>query len=92
MKYPKFDGSQSCAETSFEFFYGENSDTASSVVAKKICRMCAFIVPCAEYAIEHEQFGVWGGLGPSERRALRRRNRIRLSKRTDELYGAARAS
>lgn len=78
MKYPNFDGTQSCAETSFEFFYGETSDTTSSRVAKRICGMCAFIVPCAEYGIEHEQFGVWGGLGPGERREIRRRKGSRL--------------
>ena len=40
--------------------------------AKSICRICPLLITCAQYAIEsNEEFGVWGGLTPNERRALR---------------------
>lgn len=41
--------------------------------AKLICNLCPFKAKCAEYAIvADEEFGVWGGLTPSERSALKR--------------------
>lgn len=39
--------------------------------AKAICATCPVIDPCREYALRHgEIYGVWGGLGEAERRAL----------------------
>jgi len=45
--------------------------------AKAICRMCPVIADCYEYAIRiKEQFGIWGGLNPRERRRLAPSGRI----------------
>ncbi|MCF7553344.1 WhiB family transcriptional regulator [Pseudonocardia sp. WMMC193] len=39
--------------------------------AKAVCGRCPVMDMCREFALEtREPFGVWGGLGESERRAL----------------------
>ena len=39
--------------------------------AKQVCRSCPVIQECRRFALEsREPFGVWGGLGESERRAI----------------------
>lgn len=40
--------------------------------ARKICRGCPVIVECLKHAIKHnEKEGVWGGLTPAERGAIK---------------------
>lgn len=41
--------------------------------AKKLCAMCVHRADCAEWGIDNETHGVWGGLDPEERRLLKRR-------------------
>lgn len=44
--------------------------------AKAICARCPVLSECLAFALETGQdYGIWGGLTPEERRALRRRNR-----------------
>lgn len=39
--------------------------------AKEICWQCPALGPCREYALANaEPYGVWGGLGETERRAI----------------------
>ncbi len=39
--------------------------------AKAICARCPALLACREHALRHgERYGVWGGLGEAERRAL----------------------
>ncbi|MFE4959215.1 WhiB family transcriptional regulator [Streptomyces sp. NPDC056653] len=46
--------------------------------AKAVCGGCPVRELCLEWAMENGQdSGVWGGLGESERRALKRRTRRR---------------
>jgi hypothetical protein len=55
----------------------------NQVEAKIICSFCPVKQLCADYAIlANEEFGVWGGLDPAERRAISssRANRPGLSK------------
>lgn len=41
-------------------------------VAKEICRFCPVAIQCLEYSlINNEMYGVWGGIGESDRRRLR---------------------
>lgn len=54
-----------------EVFYPDSRGNARE--AKQLCRQCPVIADCLAYALEHDEaFGIWGGLGPRERRALRR--------------------
>lgn len=42
--------------------------------AKAICRRCAVVEDCLEWALETSQdTGVWGGMSEDERRATKRR-------------------
>ncbi|WP_393063813.1 WhiB family transcriptional regulator [Streptomyces sp. LN549] len=46
--------------------------------AKAVCRGCPVREECLRWALENGQdAGVWGGLGETERRALKRRSRRR---------------
>lgn len=46
--------------------------------AKAICRRCIVLGECLTWAIETGQdAGVWGGTSEDERRALKRRSRVR---------------
>lgn len=40
--------------------------------AKEVCAACPVRQECLDYAVkEHADWGIWGGLAPRERRALR---------------------
>lgn len=39
-----------------------------------ICFGCPVIDECLTYALEHREYGIWGGTTEEERRALRRQN------------------
>lgn len=48
--------------------------------AKLVCRDCPVRQQCLDYAVRaNEQYGVWGGRTPDERRAVRRGMRRRES-------------
>lgn len=41
---------------------------------KALCMGCPAVVACAKYAIvADEEWGIWGGLTPNDRRAIKRR-------------------
>jgi WhiB family transcriptional regulator, redox-sensing transcriptional regulator len=57
-----------------EFFFQDHKSTAVKK-AKTICAGCAVLEKCKEYALEHVEFGVWGGMTANERRRLMRARR-----------------
>lgn len=61
-----------CAEVDPDPFYPPKGGTTRP--AKKVCAACPVREKCLAYALENREIeGVWGGLGPVERRALLRR-------------------
>jgi len=55
-----------------QFFHPENERgprrAAREAAAKAICAQCPVIRECASYALRtREPYGIWGGLGESER-------------------------
>jgi hypothetical protein len=81
IKYPNYDGTQSCARMGVEMFYQDydNKRTAQEVAdLKEFCSNCNIQVECMEYAIKHEKYGFWGGTTPYERRTIRNKRKIRL--------------
>jgi WhiB family redox-sensing transcriptional regulator len=64
-----------CAETDPETFYPVGSSRAADYEpAKTICARCDVRNDCLRYALDtNEEHGVWGGLTPDERYALRQR-------------------
>jgi WhiB family redox-sensing transcriptional regulator len=62
------------------FFTEENNETNISVYAlgKTICSGCSVRQQCLEWAVRHEAHGLWGGMTPRERMAIRRKRNIIL--------------
>ncbi|EOM75173.1 WhiB family transcriptional regulator [Rhodococcus rhodnii LMG 5362] len=59
-------------------------------IAKRVCFECPVLAQCRSHALEaQEPFGVWGGMGESERHALLRRERRRKSVVAAEIEPAA---
>lgn len=44
----------------------------------EVCAGCNVLTACREYAIAHEDYGVWGGTTPKQRRVIRRQRRQAL--------------
>lgn len=64
-----------CASTDPELFYPPDHRGAVTGyrAAKRVCAGCPVKAECLADAMERdEQWGVWGGLAPDERLALRR--------------------
>lgn len=68
-----------CADVPTEvFFYegGAPGHARASAIAKKICSGCPIAEPCLTWAVHNkEEYGIWGGKTPDERRILRDRIR-----------------
>ncbi|MBA2426413.1 MAG: WhiB family transcriptional regulator [Actinobacteria bacterium] len=55
-------------------FFPEHGHSAAR--AKAICARCPVVEQCLEWAIQHEDSGVWGGTTAPERVELRRARRV----------------
>ena len=63
-----------CAQVDPELWFPESGQPNGK--AKLVCSWCDVKVECLAFALRaNEQYGVWGGLSPDERRRLRRRQR-----------------
>ncbi len=76
-----------CRQMGSELFFpvGERGEAAVAqiVAAKQVCARCLVRLHCLTYALAADpEDGIWGGLGPSERRALQRARRARHQLRT----------
>lgn len=70
-----------CREVDPDLFFPEPSFSAAA--AKKVCLACDVRIECLEYAVEHGEHGIWGGLSDNQRMALRRaRDPERFSRHT----------
>lgn len=72
-----------CSQIGLETFFEDsekinNKGTAREdyKAALKVCSSCAHVSECAEWAIKHELFGIWGGTTPIQRKAIRRQRNI----------------
>ena len=65
-----------CAQVDPTLFDGGEIDSPTPYgKARAICRQCPVQGECLAYALEHnEQYGVWGGLSPAQRKELRRKS------------------
>jgi WhiB family transcriptional regulator, redox-sensing transcriptional regulator len=66
-----------CREEDAALFFGPNrfepkrERVRREAAAKAICAVCPALAACREHALAHEEpYGVWGGLGEADRRAL----------------------
>lgn len=71
-----------CASVGGDFWFPEKvpggSNSTEMVMAKSICGRCIHQVECAEWGIQNENYGIWGGITEGERRFIRRKRKIVL--------------
>ena len=88
---PTFDGTQPCMKTDPEIFFPElpekekgervtgperRSYNIAVITAKSICKSCAFVQPCLDYALTTSVVGIWGATTERERNTVRRSRRM----------------
>lgn len=69
LEFPDFGSEAACFGQDTELFYSD--DTKDIAAAKAICADCPLIQECATWAVQHEEFGVFGGLSAKERNLMR---------------------
>lgn len=75
--YPNFmtEGLPVCTTTDPEIFFPEKGMNGSSryavEAAKKMCNACPYKSACIEWAVDHDEIGIWGGTTPKDRRKLK---------------------
>jgi WhiB family transcriptional regulator, redox-sensing transcriptional regulator len=81
MLWDSWTAQAACRDHDPELFFPEGKypeGRPETGVAKAICAGCPVIDKCLEYALTHPAaaaFGIWGGLLPDERLAVRSRRR-----------------
>lgn len=62
-----------CAGMSTEAFYPEREGARAAIEAARfVCGGCEVAGPCLQWALDHDEFGVWAGTTENQRRAMRR--------------------
>lgn len=69
LRFPRFRNQARCSEVDPDLWFPEPG--GSSAPAKRICLGCEARTECLEFAIQHGEKGVWGGLSEEQRRATR---------------------
>jgi len=60
-----------CKEVDADLFFPEGKNKREQEhTAKQICASCPVVTDCLQFAIDNEQFGIWGGTTEEERRHL----------------------
>ncbi len=83
--YPVFEdqGIPVCATTDPEIFFPEKGAKGQSLyivnAARRICNTCPYKEPCLEWAVVHDEMGIWGGTTQKERRVHRRKLKVTKS-------------
>ena len=62
-----------CVGDDPDVFFPSHGDPGTQ--AREVCADCAVRNDCLNYAIDADEFGIWGGLDQEERRNLKRRQR-----------------
>lgn len=82
MREPRFYEEPACAEVGGDLFFPERFEQPFGNIeinmAKKICLSCTHKNECAEWGINKEIHGIWGGLTEIQRRIIRRQRSIKL--------------
>jgi hypothetical protein len=74
--YPDFSsqGTPPCAEAMPDSYFSDTSSKngyTHGANAKKICSTCPYQIVCLEYALKHNEIGIWGGTTENERRRMK---------------------
>ena len=65
----------SCRETNDPDIWVEET-SENKPMAIKVCRSCPHVIECAQYGVEHEVIGIWGGLTTKQRADMASRQGI----------------
>lgn len=73
VRYPRFDGTQACADLTppAAAYLPVPPAQANLAAARRRCSGCLFRAACQRYALGHDVQGIWGGLDDRQRRAQR---------------------
>lgn len=63
-----------CAQTDPELFFPDKGQPTAA--AKRVCQACDVRAQCLNYALDHDDMGVWGGLSRKERQRLKALDRV----------------
>lgn len=73
-----------CAQFATDSMFPSEGDNQGIAVAKATCAICPVRYECLKSALERgEQWGIWGGMTPDERKTLRRKQQRGSRKITD---------
>lgn len=76
MKYPKFTN-PTCASIGVEAYYVQTKTLDDlNLKAKELCKSCPDFNVCLEWALVHEDQGIWAGTTQQERQRLRKKHNI----------------
>ena len=82
MREPAKYEAPACASVGGDFWFperdGGTSNTTEMLLAVSICKQCPHQAECAEWGIQNERFGIWGGVTERQRRFIRRKRNIIL--------------
>jgi hypothetical protein len=77
LRFPDFSefGPPPCSETDPEIFFDQTyllSGAGRKQLrdVKAICRSCKYQVKCLQWALEHQERGIWGGTTEAERKRI----------------------
>lgn len=82
-EYPDFfeKGNPPCTVRKLDTFFPEKEDKnyrQKTALAKEVCRTCPYMAECLEWALKYEEFGVWGGTSPEDRKTMKRSRRTSI--------------
>ena len=79
MREPRQYEAPLCAQVDAELWFPETGGDYRVInFAKNLCGQCKHQVECAEWGIQNERFGIWGGTTPRQREVIRRKRNIKL--------------
>lgn len=81
-----------CSEVGWVFHFPDKGQSELYTYARVLCASCEVIEACAEWGIKHEEHGMWGGLTPDERMAIRIRDGIDFDDPSQEMRWIVNAS
>jgi WhiB family transcriptional regulator, redox-sensing transcriptional regulator len=77
MRGPRQFENPSCAQISTDLFFPEQGEDVHLIrQIKNVCKLCPHQQECAEWGIQNERYGIWGGLSDADRKIVRRQRRI----------------
>jgi hypothetical protein len=79
---------RACYEMDTDLFMGYDGEPTKDRIfreqdAKNVCSGCSLMVACREWAMTHDERGVWGGTNDDDRRAIRTGRKPRSGRAQD---------